>query len=286
MFRSERGRYRGQQVVLTGLIPWLLFISMSALAEGTLTDNLRIRSKVLGYDLQYRVYLPQAGQDAGPYPALFMTDGQNYLGRGHMDQVLDRETGKGSIRPVIAVFVDPRDPDDPETNRRRQQFLCNSEYFQFYVEELIPAIEASYPVIRDRTGRTIMGVSFGGTNAACFGALGSETFSGLVMQKPLALGADLVMHSLTKYVGGVLGSATGHQVRSSTFPALAGSSHSRCVVAMSFCAAAGRAARREPRRSRSSSPKMSSSRSTGGVEKWRSKRCAEPSRSARARVRC
>jgi enterochelin esterase-like enzyme len=184
MFRSERGRYRGQQVVLTGLIPWLLFISMSALAEGTLTDNLRIRSKVLGYDLQYRVYLPQAGQDGGPYPVLFMTDGQNYLGRGHMDQVLDRETGKGSIRPVIAVFVDPRDPDDPETNRRRQQFLCNAEYFQFYVEELIPAIEASYPVIRDRTGRTIMGVSFGGTNAACFGALGSETYSGLVMQSP------------------------------------------------------------------------------------------------------
>ena len=29
-----------------------------------------------------------------------------------------------------------------------------------------------------------MGVSFGGTNAACFGALGSETFSGLVMQSP------------------------------------------------------------------------------------------------------
>ena len=98
--------------------------------------------------------------------------------------------------------------------------------------------------------------------------------------------SGLVMPSLTKYVGGVLGSATGHQARSSTFPALAGSSQSRCVVAMSFCAAAGRAARREPRRSRSSSPKMSSSRSTGGVEKWRSNRCAEPSRSARARVRC
>jgi methionine-gamma-lyase len=29
-----------------------------------------------------------------------------------------------------------------------------------------------------------------------------STFSGLVMQKPLALGADLVMHSLTKYVNG------------------------------------------------------------------------------------
>jgi len=29
-----------------------------------------------------------------------------------------------------------------------------------------------------------------------------STFSGLIMQKPLALGADLVMHSLTKYVNG------------------------------------------------------------------------------------
>jgi enterochelin esterase-like enzyme len=161
----------------------LLLAAGPVLAAGTLTDNLRIHSKVLGYDLHYRVYMPE-NTSSGPYPVLFMTDGQNYLARGHMDQVLDREISKGTIRPVIAVFVDPRDPDDSESNRRREQFLCNSDYFQFYLDELIPAIESAYPVVRDRTARTIMGVSFGGTNAACFGALGSETFSGLAMQSP------------------------------------------------------------------------------------------------------
>jgi hypothetical protein len=82
-------------------------------SAGVVTDNIRITSHLLGYDLQYRVYQPEGSPAGGPYPVLFLTDGQNYLGRGHMDQVLDREIGKGNIQPVIAVFVDPRDPDDP-----------------------------------------------------------------------------------------------------------------------------------------------------------------------------
>ena len=37
----------------------LLLFPYTAIADGTLTDNIRISSDALDYDLQYRVYLPE-----------------------------------------------------------------------------------------------------------------------------------------------------------------------------------------------------------------------------------
>ena len=162
----------------------LLLLAGAANADGVVTDDIRIASNVLGYDLQYRVYLPDGYDSRESHPVLFLSDGQNYIARGRMPGILDRLIERGEIAPVIAVFVDPRDPDDLQSNRRTSQFLCNAKYLDFYVDELIPAVERDYSVATSREGRTIMGVSFGATNAACFGVLGYETFSGLAMQSP------------------------------------------------------------------------------------------------------
>ena len=164
------------------VVTWLL--SGTAGADGTLTDDIRIASTVLGYDLQYRVYLPDGYGSGDAYPVIFLTDGHNYIRRGRMPGILDRLIGDGEIEPVVAVFVDPRDPDDPRTNRRTTQFLCNADYLAFFVDELIPAVERGYRVATNREARTIMGVSFGGTNAACFGVLGFGAFAGIAMQSP------------------------------------------------------------------------------------------------------
>ena len=165
-------------------IPALLFFAGTAFANGTLTPDTRISSEVLGYDLQYRVYVPEGVESASDLPVLFITDGQAYIQRGEMPRVLDRIIGSGEIEPVVAVFVDARDPDNLRSNRRYSQFLCSSDYLSFYTEELIPLIEQSYPVGRSRDHRAILGLSFGGTNAACFGLLGSESFSKIGMHSP------------------------------------------------------------------------------------------------------
>lgn len=162
----------------------LYLLVNTANAAGTVTEDIRISSDVLGYDLQYRVYLPEAYDTARNYPVIFLTDGQYYLTLGRMPQVLNKLIGNGSIKPVIAVFVDSRDPDKLESNRRNTQFFCNPDYLKFYVDELIPAVEKNYAVVKSREGRTVMGVSFGGTNAACFGLMGYEAFSGIAMQSP------------------------------------------------------------------------------------------------------
>lgn len=166
------------------IIALLLFATGTACAKGTLTPDTRISSETLGYSLQYRVYVPEAAGSVSDLPVLYITDGPGYVSQGRMQKVLDRLIESGKIEPVVAVFVDARDPDNLRINRRNSQFLCNKDYLDFYVEELIPVVEKSWPVGRTRDHRGILGLSFGGTNAACFGLMGYETFSDIGMHSP------------------------------------------------------------------------------------------------------
>ena len=162
----------------------LLLFTGTAVAGGSLSPDIRISSDALGYDLQYRVYVPEGVESAENLPVLFITDGPSYIRQGRVPKVLDRLINSAMIGPVVAVFVDSRDPDDLNVNRRNQEFFCNVDYLTFYAAELIPAIEHAYPVRRAREARTILGVSFGGLNAACFGYMGYQFFSGIGMHSP------------------------------------------------------------------------------------------------------
>ena len=153
-------------------------------SRGTLSPNQTIQSEILGYSLQYRVYLPNGYENLSDLPALYVTDGQWYIGRGEVPQVLDKLIAEGSIRPAIAVFVDNRDPENLSNNRRNRQFFCNTQYIRFFTEELVSLIDTQYKTKADRTSRTILGLSFGGLNSACFGLHAHPTFEGIAMQSP------------------------------------------------------------------------------------------------------
>jgi enterochelin esterase-like enzyme len=130
----------------------LMLLASIAYADGTVSDDIRITSDVLGYDLQYRIYLPEDYNSRENHPVIFLTDGQNYIRRGSMPSIMNSLIGNGKIQPVIAVFVDARDPDNLESNRRRTQFFCKEDYLKFYIDELVPSIENEYPVIKNREG--------------------------------------------------------------------------------------------------------------------------------------
>ena len=152
--------------------------------DGTLSDNIRIKSTHLGYDLQYRVYLPPGGDALSNLPTLYVADGQWYIKAGRLPRVVDREIRRGRIKPVMIVFVDSSDPDKPRFNRRNSQFFCNTDYAKFYADELVPEVNQTYPASPSRDDRVILGLSFGGLNAACFGLLIPELFGGIAMQSP------------------------------------------------------------------------------------------------------
>jgi len=170
--------------VITGVILCFLLVSSHAFAEGNLSDNIRIESNVLGYALQYRVYIPQGVDETQNLPTIYVTDGHGYIKEGRMAEVMDRLIAEGEMKPVIAIFVDSRNPDNLSENRRNYQLLCNEDYAKFFISELVTTIEAAYPVSRNRNDRVIQGVSFGGFNAACFGLMAYNYFGGISMHSP------------------------------------------------------------------------------------------------------
>ena len=166
------------------LLTFAAMFSSFAHAQGTLSENIRIKSDVLGYDLQYRVYVPENTKPDDRLPTLYITDGQSYAKKGRMVSALDKGISDGTIKPVIAIFVDPRDPDKLSTNRRNEQFFCKKDYVDFFTTELVPSIDQTYNTSARRKDRVILGVSFGGFNAGCFGLMATPYFSGIAMNSP------------------------------------------------------------------------------------------------------
>jgi len=162
----------------------LLAFPSSVWAGGTLGRNIRFESRVLGYALQFRVYRPEGVDAATPLPTLYVTDGQWYLADGRIKATLDRLIAARTIQPLMAVFVDARDPDHLSENRRNAQFMCSQDYARFFAGELVPTVEASFAAIGDRDHRLIMGLSFGGLNAGCFGLMVPNVFGNIAMQSP------------------------------------------------------------------------------------------------------
>jgi len=167
-------------VVLT----FAYMLSPFAYAKGTLSDDIRITSDVLGYDLQYRVYLPHHINPDDKLPTIYITDGASYAKKGRMIEALDAGISEGKIKPVIAIFVDARDPDNLKINRRNEQFFCKKNYVDFFTTELVPLIDQTYATSQLREDRVILGVSFGGFNSGCFGLMATPYFGGIAMNSP------------------------------------------------------------------------------------------------------
>lgn len=154
---------------------------------GQLSPNITITSSHLGYDVQYRVFIPKYYSELDDLPTIYVTDGQDYIKSGEMPRLMKRLVGQNRMRPAIAVFIDSRDTANLSHNRRNSQFVCNYQYFEFVTKELVNKIDSDYRTSPNAEDRVILGLSLGGLNSACFGLLASDTFTGIAMQSPYTL---------------------------------------------------------------------------------------------------
>jgi len=162
----------------------LLAQTNSSTTSGILSANELISSEKLGYDLQYRFYFPAEYSALEKLPVIYLTDGQWYVRQGDLPNLMDRLIEKGKIQPMIAVFVDNRDPHNLSDNRRNRQFWCSENYAAFFEQELIPEIDNRFKTAANRSARVILGLSFGGLNSVCFGLHAHNTFEGIAIQSP------------------------------------------------------------------------------------------------------
>jgi enterochelin esterase-like enzyme len=164
----------------------LTLIPIDESQRGTLQKDLLLNSKVLGYQTTYSIYIPKGYKSSNTYPVIYVTDGYEYMHErlGNMITVLDNLIHLGKIKPVIAVFIDHREPVNRGNNRRMQELAMNEKYLEYVTDELIPAVEKSFSVSTNAVDRAILGDSMGGLTAAYFAFSKPEIFGLAGIQSP------------------------------------------------------------------------------------------------------
>ncbi len=163
-----------------------MLLERSDIPHGKLKNEVLFNSKVLRYQITYSVYLPAGYDHLGKLPALYVTDGYEYMHPrlGNMITVLDNLLADKKIKPVIVIFVDHREPIDRSNNKRMDELAMNPKYLDFFTSEFIPFIESNYPAEPKATSRAIMGTSMGGLTAAYFAFAKPGVFGMAGIQSP------------------------------------------------------------------------------------------------------
>jgi enterochelin esterase-like enzyme len=161
-------------------------ILAAGVSRGSLSSNIIIHSTNLNYDLQFKVYTPYGYDGLSNLPVIYVTDGHEYSNdlMGSMIIVLDNLIFSNRINPIIAVFIDPRDPNNLGNNKRATQYTGNIQFANFVADELVPAIDLQYKTNPNSDSRAILGTSYGGWNASFFGLKRSDKFKLIGMHSP------------------------------------------------------------------------------------------------------
>lgn len=161
-------------------------IERNGIAKGKLQQDILYNSSTLSYQIMYSVYFPKGYSTNQKYPVIYVTDGYEYLHErmGNMTTVLDNLIEDKKINPVVAVFVDQREPVNRSNNRRMTELAMNPKYLSFFSDELVPFIESTYSVSNDPKERAILGTSMGGLTAAYFGFTKPGVFGMAGIQSP------------------------------------------------------------------------------------------------------
>jgi enterochelin esterase-like enzyme len=154
--------------------------------RGSLERDILINSKVLDYQVMYSIYIPNGYTPSSVYPVIYVTDGYEYMHErmGNMLTVLDNLIHQGKIKPLIAVFIDHREPINRANNRRVAELGLSEKYMNFVVTELMPAVEKNYTIATDPAQRAILGTSVGGLAAAYFAFSKPDVFGLAGIQSP------------------------------------------------------------------------------------------------------
>ena len=100
------------------------------------------------------IYLPARFRKSRRYPLLLVHDGHDYLRYAALGPILDNLIGRLEIPEMIVAFT--------SSQHRLVEYANDERHARFLTDELVPFMEANYPVINTPQGRCLMGASFGG----------------------------------------------------------------------------------------------------------------------------
>jgi enterochelin esterase-like enzyme len=194
--------------VLFLIILYLAF-TYKCQAQGIVEKNKIIYSQILKQEVYYSVLLPEryAEQDTR-YSAVYLLHGlggdqNSWLQRCMINSLTDSLMHQASIDQLI--YIMPAAYDSYYINN----FDSSFRYMDFFVKELVPAIDSLYRTLPERKHRALLGMSMGGFGAIILGMKHPELFgsavclSAAVRNEPIFI--DLPQEKYDSYFGRVYG---------------------------------------------------------------------------------
>ena len=145
-------------------------------AQGKI-DTVYYESKTVGSERKVLIYTPPGFSKNKKYPVLYLLHGiggdeTEWLKGAQPQVILDNLYAENRIAPMIVVMPNGRAmKDDRATGNIFDSLKVQafSTFEQDLLGDLIPFIEKTYPVRKDRENRAIAGLSMGGGQALNFG---------------------------------------------------------------------------------------------------------------------
>ncbi|HEU4870716.1 MAG TPA: alpha/beta hydrolase-fold protein [Pyrinomonadaceae bacterium] len=170
---------RESLVELSGAPPQL-WIHRSGKPAGEL-KRYKFQSEILKNERDVTVYFPPGYNTSGRrYPLLIFFDGEAYTDSIPTPTILDNLIASRKIPPVVAVFV-----NNPQTNQpylRTLELSCNPSFTRFVVNELLPWVRQRYHITNTPADTAVGGASRGGLAAACAALDHPEIFGNVFSQ--------------------------------------------------------------------------------------------------------
>ncbi len=119
---------------------------------GELTEMV-VQSRALRRDCEVTLYLPARFRRTAAYPLLVMHDGGDFLRYASAKTVLDNLIHRLDVAEIVVAFLHPRD--------RLTEYANSPAHSRFVTKELVPRLEVELPLAGNRSGRCLLGSSFG-----------------------------------------------------------------------------------------------------------------------------
>lgn len=139
---------------------------------GTVIRNCTVSSSAMGRSMKYSIYLPKDYNTGKDFPVLYLLHGYGdennaWLDKGNLANIAKAYEENGGKQMIVVC------PDALTT------FYIDSyqgKYKTYFFEELVPAIEFTYNVKKDKYARAVAGLSMGGYGTLYYGLGNPDMF--------------------------------------------------------------------------------------------------------------
>lgn len=145
-----------------------------------------IESRAFGETRPVLVYLPARFRTSRRYPLLVVHDGPDYVKFASLRTVLDNLIHRLEIQPLVVALI--------QSPNRLQEYADDERHAGFLADELVPALEARYPLVAQPTARCLMGASFGAVASLAAAWRRPGVFENLLLQSGSFVFTDIGGH--------------------------------------------------------------------------------------------